>query len=453
MNAGSTFLGDNKIKQQIKTIDGTFARIDGEQFYKISNYNQMADFFMSIVSDSDHWMFLSSNGALSAGRKNRDNALFPYYTDDKIHDYRGITGSTTTIRVSNGEKVSLWEPFTEISERIYNIECQLYKSIYGNKIIFEEVNHDLGLSFSYTWSNSEKFGFVRTSKITNLSNEKKEVALIDGIQNILPYGVDFDFQNAYSNLLDGYKKNELLPSSGLGLFMLSSIPVDRAEPSESLRTTCVWSNGTESDRKILLSTKQVKAFSNGGLVTEEVDIRATRGAYLIHQEITLEKEAQKTWDIIAEINQDAADVKTLESYIKNTSDIASEIKSDIALGTNNLRKIVASADGLQVSDEELGSARHFSNTMFNVMRGGIFNNNYTINSTDFALFVKQSNTKLAETKAPFLSALPEQIEYNTLFSKIEQDNSADLTRLCMEYLPLTFSRRHGDPSRPWNISP
>ena len=26
----------------------------------------------------------------------------------------------------------------------------------------------------------------------------------------------------------------------------------------------------------------------------------------------------------------------------------------------------------------------------------------------------------------------------------------DLIRLCYEYLPLTFSRRHGDPSRPWN---
>ncbi len=27
---------------------------------------------------------------------------------------------------------------------------------------------------------------------------------------------------------------------------------------------------------------------------------------------------------------------------------------------------------------------------------------------------------------------------------------ADLERLCYEYLPLMFSRRHGDPSRPWN---
>ena len=34
--------------------------------------------------------------------------------------------------------------------------------------------------------------------------------------------------------------------------------------------------------------------------------------------------------------------------------------------------------------------------------------------------------------------------------KTAAGGSADLQRLTYEYLPLTFSRRHGDPSRPWN---
>ena len=49
---------------------------------------------------------------------------------------------------------------------LYRIERNLYKSIYGNKIIFEEINHDLGLSFRYGWSNSEQYGFVKKSGIT-----------------------------------------------------------------------------------------------------------------------------------------------------------------------------------------------------------------------------------------------------------------------------------------------
>ena len=32
---------------------------------------------------------------------------------------------------------------------------------------------------------------------------------MDGIQNILPYGVGSDLQNASSNLVDAYKRNEL----------------------------------------------------------------------------------------------------------------------------------------------------------------------------------------------------------------------------------------------------
>ena len=67
-------------------VKGQFVEIENEKFYKISNCNQMPDFFMTIVSNSDHWMFISSNGSLSAGRKDRNNALFPYYTVDKIHD-------------------------------------------------------------------------------------------------------------------------------------------------------------------------------------------------------------------------------------------------------------------------------------------------------------------------------------------------------------------------------
>ena len=57
-------------------VKGEQMKIDGESFYKISNVNGMRPFFMSIVSHSNHWMFISSTGALSAGRKDSDAALF-----------------------------------------------------------------------------------------------------------------------------------------------------------------------------------------------------------------------------------------------------------------------------------------------------------------------------------------------------------------------------------------
>ncbi len=128
-------------------VDGAFVELDGERFYKISNVDRMPDFFISLVSASDHWMFISSNGSLSAGRKNSESALFPYYSEDKIHDYRGLTGSRTLILVKEGELLKLWEPFTG-PEGIYSVKRNIYKNLYGNKLVFEEINQELNLGFS-----------------------------------------------------------------------------------------------------------------------------------------------------------------------------------------------------------------------------------------------------------------------------------------------------------------
>ena len=450
MNQKLIYLGNTQLNNQGAKVEGHFVEIENEKFYKISNSNQMPDFFMTIVSDSDHWMFISSNGSLSAGRKDRNNALFPYYTVDKIHDYRGITGSKTYLLVEKNEKIHLWEPFSAESEKIYTIHRNLYKSIYGNKIIFEEINEDLGIGFRYGWYNSEKFGFVKKSVISNYNAGSVSVDVLDGIKNILPNGVDFDFQNAFSNLLDAYKKCELLEETKLGLYMLSSIPVDRAEPSESLKTTTVWSAGLDHNAKILISNHQVESFKKGQPVETETDIRATRGAYYMSSSLKLDKNASKEWMIVAEINQESGDVANLNHAIITTNNIKQLVDSDIEKGTANLKKIVSKADGMQMGNDALSCARHFSNTLFNVMRGGIFTSNYKLDKTDFILFVGQINKPLCNKYKIWLDQLPEQINYNDLIGLAEKNSDPDLIRICYEYLPLTFSRRHGDPSRPWN---
>ena len=85
--------------------------IKGEKYYRIENSDRMRPFFMSIVSDSNHWMFISSNGGLTAGRKNAEFALFPYYTDDKITEFADITGSKTIFQVESNNEKYIWEPF------------------------------------------------------------------------------------------------------------------------------------------------------------------------------------------------------------------------------------------------------------------------------------------------------------------------------------------------------
>src|SRR5690625_8003692 len=107
----------------------------------------MVPFFMTVVSDTDHWLIVSSTGGLTAGRKNAESALIPYETDDKIHDSIETTGPDTSFIVTIDDKDFLWKPFSEYLSNIYHIKRTLYKNTTGDKIVFEEINDDLGLAF------------------------------------------------------------------------------------------------------------------------------------------------------------------------------------------------------------------------------------------------------------------------------------------------------------------
>ncbi len=442
------YLGNTKLSDKEKEIKGEVVNVGGEEYYKISNYSEMPPFFISISSSSDHWMFLSSNGGLTCGRKDPENALFPYYTDDKIHDSVANTGPKSILIVTQGDKSSIWEPF-QSQMQVYHTERNIYRSIIGNKIIFEEINHDLEISFSYSWLNSDKFGFVKETKLFNRGEEAVQVNIVDGMRNILPYGVNRGLQTNMSTLVDGYKQSELIEAAGLGIFTLSSILTDKAEPSEALKATTVWQSGlTHAD--YLLSERQLMNFLKGKSLETETFKKGQRGAFFIHASEQLNPQKEITWYLVAEINLGPSDIPALISKIE-AGDLMDEVKKDIDLGTARLRDLVAQADGQQLTADKLNTSRHFSNTLYNIMRGGIFNEQYTIGKSDFIGFIKTWNALVFERHRMYLEKLDEKTSLQVLKGGIAELNDPDLERLLMEYLPLTFSRRHGDPSRPWNV--
>ena len=87
------YLGKNPLRTNRSPVQGQQVMLDGEDFYQIANYDRMRPFFMTVVSDADHWLFISSHGGLTAGRRDANLALFPYYTDDKLRDMADVTGS------------------------------------------------------------------------------------------------------------------------------------------------------------------------------------------------------------------------------------------------------------------------------------------------------------------------------------------------------------------------
>lgn len=436
-------------KKQEKKVALSFVEWGDEQFLKISHSDEIRPFFMSIVSDSDHWMFISSNGGLSAGRKNAEFALFPYYTDDKITELADITGSRSIFHIHHNDDIIIWEPFSHRLLNSYNTQRHLYKSIYGNKIVFEEILTDFNLTFRYSWTSSNEFGFVKTATLVNSGVHHLDITLLDGIQNIMPFGVSSDLQRASSNLVDAYKRSELHKKSGLGIYALSAIIVDKAEPSEALKANIAWSIGLDKPQ-YLMSSGQLDKFRTGGHISEESDIKGEKGAYFVCQNLTLKPGTEKTWKILADVNKSHSQIIKLIHDISSHPQIIQIIQKDIEKGTANLLRLVASADGIQHTADNLQDCRGFSNVLFNIMRGGIFDDNYSIDLEDFNNYLLHFNH---EVYRKFIMNFPSNDDtwhYRDWIDKIKTSNDKDLIRLSIEYLPLKFSRRHGDPSRPWN---
>ncbi len=444
------FIGDTPQKQAEKAVEGGYVTLLGEPFYQIRNYDAMEPFFMSLVSSSDHWLFIASTGGISAGRVSAEQALFPYYTVDKLTENSETSGHKAILIVRHAHRRSLWEPFSDRQQGSYAIERSLYKNSTGTAVVFEENNLDLGLVYRYAWRTSEKFGFVKTSWLVNSGDTSCQVEILDGIQNILPANVVMVTQNTFSSLLDAYKHSELDPEIGLAIFTLNSTLTDLAEPSESLLATTVAQVGLQQP-DYLLSSVQLDRFRAGKGITTETEVRGRRGAYFTYAKIILADHEERSWHFIIDTGQDAAAVVQTTRWLHGEPPaLLRELEEDIAAGQSRLWKIVASADGVQLSSNSLIAAHHFANVMFNVMRGGIFTDQYWIQSKDLVEFVSARNRPALQAHPDFFTGLPDTIHLSELLTRAEASGSQDLLRLCYAYLPLTFSRRHGDPSRPWN---
>ena len=444
-----TYIGKNALADEKLPVTGELAYFRGERFYKISNVERMRPFFMSLVSDANHWMFLSSNGGLTAGRKNSEYALFPYYTDDKITESADTTGCKTLFRVERPGGALLWEPFSERYAGCYRIRRNLYKNRYGNTLILEEENPDLGLTFSYQWQTSNRFGFVRKAFLVNTGSKSLEVSLLDGFLNLMPHGVTTELQQTRSNLVDAYKKSELIPESGLGIYALSAIIVDRAEPSEALKANVVWSQGLDAPT-YLVSSRQLEAFRLGKPVLGETELKGEKGAYLAVSRLVLASGAERAWTLVANVNQGPSAVADLDQALRSPAELLEALEADIRGGTERLLGLAASADGLQHSRDELRTMRHYANVMYNIMRGGIMDRDYELEKGDFVPYLQRASRTVYEAHTKFVSDLPATFTLFELLDRARLAADTDLQRLCLEYLPLKFSRRHGDPSRPWN---
>ncbi|MES2714757.1 MAG: hypothetical protein V4795_03295 [Pseudomonadota bacterium] len=434
-------------------MTGAFTEADGQTWYRIDHPDSAPPFFMTLAGDSDLWAFLSSNGSLTAGRRDAEGALLPYETVDKIHLRWEHTGPRSWIRILDGDQATLWQPF---APRLAggSGSRSVWKTLSGTRIRLREV-HDSGrLAIEQEWSGAAGLGLVRTVRLQPLqppdatSAPPLRLQVLDGVLNLVPPGVSVLQAATMSCLTDAYKWNEAAAGGRLGLFTLYARIWDRAEPKESFQALAAWHAGAPPGARSLLSAHQVEAFCHTGTVQAETLTRGRRGAFLLQFDATLAADGLQ-WHQVLDGPKSQVEAFELARWLDAGHGTSQHIARALADNDAGLDELLARADGLQTSADAMAAAHHRANVLFNIMRGGVFVDGTRFDRDDLLAFVRQRNRAVAAALQPRLAGGPAVLERGDALA-IARSTGPQAERLVLEYLPLTFSRRHGDPSRPWN---
>ncbi len=429
-------------------MQGGFFDEDGERWYRIDGLDDQAPFFTTLASDSDLWAFVSTAGSLTAGRRDADGAFFPYETVDKIHRRWQHTGPRTWIRVHDGSQFELWQPFAPRLAGGARGARSVAKNLSGTRLRLREVHPTGRLVFEFEWSTAAELGLVRSAWL-RAPLGAVVVQVLDGLLDLLPPGLSLQQVNSFSSLTDAYKWNEAAAGGRLALFTLYAKIWDRAEPKESFEALVAWHAGLPAGVKTLLSAHQVEAFCRAGDVQAETLTRGRAGAFLVNFDATIGAEGL-AWHLVIDGPRSQVQAFELGRRLEGGGGTPQEIAEAVARNAAAVDELVERADGLQTSGDFMAAAHHRANVLFNIMRGGVFVDGSHLDRDDLLAFLHGRHRQVADALRPTITAWPARTERGFALRAAREAGGAQAERLLLCYLPLTFSRRHGDPSRPWN---
>ncbi|MBK6714781.1 MAG: hypothetical protein IPG57_06720 [Burkholderiales bacterium] len=432
----------------LEALRGGFVEEDGESWYRIDGCDAQAPFFMALAGDSDLWAFVSSAGSLAAGRRDAEGAFLPYETVDKIHLRWEHTGPRSWIRVDLGQGTELWQPFAPHCGSGPAPQRSVWKTLSGTRIRFRELHPSGRLVFQQEWCTAADLGLLRSARLWSVG-APVAVQVLDGVLNLLPPNVGTRLASTLSSLTDAYKWNETAAGGRLGLFTLYAQIWDRAEPKESFHALVAWHAGLPAATRTLLSAQQVHEFCRSGRVQSESLTRGRRGAFLVQFDTEVNA-AGCDWHLVIDAPYSQVQAAELARSLAGGDGTPAQIAEARARNEAGLAELLARADGLQTSGDPMAAAHHQANVLFNIMRGGVFVDGVRLERDDLCAFARQRHRALGQALTGLSTDWPVQLARDEAMARVRDALGPQGERLLLEYLPLTFSRRHGDPSRPWN---
>ena len=208
--------------------------IDESGFYVIENYDKKAPFssFLSAIAGVEGmpmWSFYVNRGQAisSIGIRDKSNCIMEFFPANEAYKMVYSNGFRTFIKVINNKEEFIFEPFSITT----NDNIKRIIKIKNNELRLVEINNELNLNIEITYftlPNEDFSALGRKVEVTNLSNKKIEIEILDGLAAILPYGSDNAAYKVIGNTLRSYMQGEIKPD-GTAMYKVRSSTEDTAK--------------------------------------------------------------------------------------------------------------------------------------------------------------------------------------------------------------------------------
>ena len=171
-------------------------QFDGDDGFTIDQYNDQAPFasFLPGIAGTTGrpaWAFYVNRGQgiASFGVRNKDDAILEFYPADKAYQLTASRCFRTFLKIHDDQGSVTHEPFQRGAAS--GVMQRLHVS--PHELGVEEIHPALGLTIradSFTLPEAASAGLVRRVTLTNTGSTAKSVDIVDGLPQILPYGIN-----------------------------------------------------------------------------------------------------------------------------------------------------------------------------------------------------------------------------------------------------------------------
>ncbi|WP_031438254.1 hypothetical protein [Methylobacter tundripaludum] len=255
--------------------------LDNDNCFVIDQYNDLApfaSFLPGIAGTLGHpaWAFYVNRGQAIAsfGVRNKDGAFLEFFPADKAYQLTPSRGFRTFLKITDGEQILAHEPFqhgagSEVKQRLY---------VTPHEVGVEEINPQLGFCIRadmFTLPEAPVAGLLRRVTITNTSKQTKKIEIVDGLPQVLPFGMNQWILKFMSRTSEAFMRVEGVEEN-LPFYRLKVWPTDspQVEPVIASNFFAGFLNGgrtsvvVDAERIFGLAgdfSKPERFFSNDGL--------------------------------------------------------------------------------------------------------------------------------------------------------------------------------------------